>query len=499
MTLPRTHPVPPVVDAIEPQSPVAELMPDALPDLAVPAPYPAPEAAPVPYAAPETVPAPGTVQAPGAVPAPTRTAGTGQRLALAARWARVLSAFLTAQVLTQVLGLGAGLVLVRTMAVHEFALYTLALSVVTFFTFASDLGSTTSLLYFFHRTAGETDEFALYFAAVRSLRRWAFLAGAAVVMVALPRAAAAKGYGALEIALATAGVLACVWFQIRASLSVLTLRLADRYTESYVAEIAGGGLRLASAVVLVWTAWLLAWLAVLGNALAIGATAALARPTAARLRATAAQLAPYRRKVLRYLLPTLPSALYFSVQGPLVVWLAATFGAARNIAEVGALTRLGLLFSLFSNLSGIVLLPRLARLTDERVYRTRFLQFGALLTGIALALWLAVATFPHPLLAILGQHYSGLDSELRLVVCGSGLTLVGGYLVGVNLARSWTRWQGLTMLALAATQLALVKALPLGTTSGVLTFNVLSGAASLVLQVATSLTGFLRPRVVHWE
>ena len=39
----------------------------------------------------------------------------------AKRWAKVLSAFFTAQVLTQFLGLLAGLVLVRTMPVHEFA------------------------------------------------------------------------------------------------------------------------------------------------------------------------------------------------------------------------------------------------------------------------------------------------------------------------------------------------------------------------------------------
>jgi O-antigen/teichoic acid export membrane protein len=467
-----TSPWPPLPEPVEPQSPVAELMPDALPDLAIPAPGP-----------------PGAVGPDG-----------GPFLEQAKRWAKVLSAFFTAQVLTQLLGLCAGLVLVRTMPVHEFALYTLALSVVTFFTFASDLGSTTSLLYFFHRTVRDGDEFPLYFAAVRSLRRWAFLAGAAAVMVALPRTAAAKGYGGAEIALATAGVLLSVWFQIGASLSVLALRLADRYTESYVAEIAGGGIRLASAALLVWTAHLLSWLAVFGNALSIGTVAALAHPPAARAPAgAAADLAPYRRKVLRYLMPTLPSALYFSIQGPLVVWLAATFGSARNIAEVGALSRLGLVLSLFSNLSGIVLLPRLARIADERLYRLRCLQFGALLVVIALALWLGVLAFPRALLALLGQHYSGLHDELLLVVCGAGVTLVGGYVVSVNLARSWTRLQGFAVLGLAVTQAVLVKVLALGTTRGVLTFNVLSAVTALALQLAMMTVGFIRPRTVHWE
>jgi len=456
-----------------------------------------PELAGAPPAAALTEPAAPLGPAATAVPA-SASGLVGSLRRRLKHWARVLSAYFIAQVLTQLLGLTAGLLLVRTMPVGQFALYTLALSVVTFFTFVSDLGSTTSLLYFFHRTAGDEREFPLYFAAVRSLRRLAFLAGAVAVAVLLPHAAAAKGFGGVEIALATAGVLLCVWFQIGASLSVLALRLADRYGESYRAEIAGGGVRLLSAAVLIAASRLYAWLAVAGNAAAIAAVSLLARPAAARA-PTHANLAPYRRRVLRYLLPTLPSALYFSVQGPLVVWLSATFGAARNIAEVGALSRLGMVIGLFSNLSAIVLLPRLSRIADERRYRRRCIQFGALLVAVACSLYLAVLAFPHVLLALLGEHYKGLDSELLLVVCGAGLTLVGGYLVSVNLARSWTRWQGAAVAALATAQAILVKTLPLGTTRGVLTFNVLSAVIGLTAQLIISVVGFTRPALVHWE
>jgi len=427
------------------------------------------------------------------------TAGVaGALLPRLKQWARVLSAFLSAQMLTQLLGLAAGLLLVRTMPVRQFALYTLALSVVTFFTFVSDLGSTTSLLYFFRRTVGEPSEFSCYFAAVRSLRRLAFLAGAAAVAIALPRTASAKGFGAAEIAFATGGVLLCVWFQIGASLSVLALRLADRTGDSYRAEIAGGGVRLISALALIAASRLYAWLAVLGNAAAIATVSLLARPAAARPPAHA-DLAPFRRRVLRYLLPTLPSALYFSIQGPLVVWLSATFGAARNIAEVGALSRLGMLVGLFSNLSAIVLLPRLSRIADERRYRRSCILYGVLLAALAAALYLAVMAYPHALLTLIGQRYAGLDDELLLVVCGSGLTLVGGYLVSVNLARSWTRWQGVAAVGMVIAQGVLVKTLPLGTTRGVLVFNVLSAVAGLTMQLIIAVVGFTRPHLVHWE
>lgn len=409
------------------------------------------------------------------------------------RWAGILSAYFTAQTLTQLLGIAAGLLLVRFLPVGEYALYTLALSVITFFNFVSDLGSTTSLVHFFRE---ERETFQGYLDAVVSLRRAAFLLGAAGVVVIFPWSAWAQGFGAVPVALATAGILLTVWFQIAASVRVLALRLADRYGPSYRADVTGGGIRLAASLVMVAAGLLRAWVGILASALAAAAVAFVARPE--RTAKTEEDLRPYRRRVLRYLLPTLPSALYFSVQGPLTVWLAATFGGTRNIAEVGALGRLGLLVGIFSSLIGVVFLPRLARIADEKLYRWRVVQFGGFLAAIALALLAAAAIAPDLFLLLLGRSYAGLHAELLLVVAGAGLSLLDGYVVNVNLARSWTRWQGAAVVTLVAAQALMMAFLPLGTTAGVLSFNVLSGAVALLTQAAILGIGFTRPRWVHW-
>jgi O-antigen/teichoic acid export membrane protein len=421
------------------------------------------------------------------------------------RWIGILSAYFTAQTMTQLAGLAAGLLLVRFMPVRQFALYTLATSVVSFFAFASDLGSTSSLLYFFQRTLKTGDDFHPYLAAVLSLRRIAFLLGGAAVLAVFPRSAIAKGFGLGDVAAVTAALLLCVWFQIASSVRILAARLLGHYGRSYRAEVAGGCVRLAVALLMIGASLLRAWLGMLGSALAAAVTAALAGSTAAApspaapaAAATAPDLGPYRRQVLRYLLPSLPSALYFSIQGPLVVWLAATFGAARNIAEVGALGRLGMIVGMCSGLIGVVLLPRLARIVDERLYLRRYLQYGGLLLALALALLAVAVLFPGALLLILGSHYSGLHRELVLVIAGSGLTLVGAYVVSVNLARSWNRWETLAVLLYIAAQAGFVAILPLGTTAGVLQFNLLSAAAGLALQVAIAVAGFRRPRWVQW-
>jgi O-antigen/teichoic acid export membrane protein len=413
------------------------------------------------------------------------------------RWIGILSAYFTAQTLTQLLGIAAGLLFVNLMPVREFALYTLASSVITFFTFASDLGSTGSLIYFFNKAVREGEGYPSYFAAVLSLRRAAFLLGAAGVCAVFPVAAAGRGFGGWEIALAVGGVLLAVWFQIDASLGILALRLAGRQGDSYRAELAGNGTRLAGAGLLAAVARLEAWLGVLSAAVGAVVTALLARSGRPR-EETAADLRPHRRAVLRYLLPTLPSALYFSIRGPLLIWLAAAFGSTRSLAEVGALGRLGLVVGLFSGLTGIVFLPRLARIVDDGLYFVRFLQFGAFLLLLAAGMLAAAALAPGLFLFLLGKSYAGLRTELLLVVAGAGLSLLDGYTVSINLARAWTRWQGLAVTSLALTQAVLVLLLPLSTTVGVLWFNLLSSAAALAGQLVIAALGFLRPRWVHW-
>jgi O-antigen/teichoic acid export membrane protein len=429
----------------------------------------------------------------------TEAPAASEALARARRWAGILSAYFTAQTLTQLAGIAAGLLFVNFMPVREFALYTLASSVIGFFGFASDLGSTSSLLYFFQRstTAGTPGRFAAYFAAVLSLRRGAFALGGLFVLIAFPLGALGQGFSAGEALLVAAGILLAVWFQIGASLELLGLRLDDRYRQSYAAEMLGSFLRLLLAVALVLTGWLKAALAVLVAACGSAAVARSARrqvpppPDAERL-------AAHRREVLRYLLPTLPSALYFSLQGPLVVWLAATFGSTRNIAEVGALGRLGLVVGMFSGLSSVIFLPRLSRVTDERVYRARCLQYGGLLLALGGLLLAAAAFAPDLFLMLIGPHYAGLHAELLLVVAGAGLSLPSGFAVGVNNARAWTRWQGLAVVALALGQAAFAALVPLGTTAGVLTFNLLSACVGLAAQLVIAALGFVRPAWVHW-
>ncbi len=414
------------------------------------------------------------------------------------RWVGILTAYFSTQTVTQLTGIAAGLLLIRFLPVHEFAFYTLASSAISFFVFLSDLGSGAALVYFFRETRGE-EGFPPYVAAVLSLRNVVFVGGGLAVVLLLPWLALERGFALNETLLGLGFVLSSVWFQIRASLRLLLLRLDGRYGTAYRAELLGAILRLALALLLVATAALFGWLAVGTATAATATTAILARRARVPGGIGHDDLSRARRAVVRYLLPTLPAALYFAVQGPLLVWLSATFGKTENIAQVGALGRLALVVGLFSNLTGIVFLPRLARIVDERLYLRRFLQFGAALAAVALAIFGFAALFPEGFLAILGPHYRGLHRELLLMVAGSGFTLLDGYLVNINLARSWTRLQALALAIQIGFQAVFMVFLPLRTTANVMLWSLGSAFIAFLLQATTSAVGFWRPRWLHWK
>ena len=372
-------------------------------------------------------------------------------------------------------------------------------SVLNFFIFATDFGSTNSLVYFFRRARADGTDFARYVAAVESLRRTVFGLGTVVVAVAFPLAALAQGFRIPETLLVVVAICLGVWFQIGAAVRLLVLRLSGNLGLSYRAEIAGGAVRLVLALVLAAPALLTAWLALAAAAAGSAVTAYVARWAGPPTPPPTGALGPHRRHVVRYLLPTLPAAIHFSVQGPLIVWLSASFGSMHNVAEVGALGRLGAVMALFNGLVGIVFLPRLANPTDERLWRRRYLQYGGFLAGIAMALVGAAILAPGLFLFLLGDKYAGLNTELRLVMVSAALSLLDGYADGVNHSRAWTRWQGATVSLIVAAQVLFVAALDLSTTPGVLTFAVLTGVVGLAIHLGITLVAFARPAWVEWK
>ena len=413
-------------------------------------------------------------------------------------WRRIVGDYVVWQPAIQLAGIAAGLLFVNLMSTREYALYALASAAMTLLGLLCDLGITNSLLYFRREASIRGVSFDAYLRGAMWLRRLLLAVAAPLFLGVFAGLALSNGLGAVATCAGALIIIAGAWFQITAAIHLVTLRLAGRYGASYRAELFGAAARLAGAAVMAVSSMVYAVPALVAGALGslLTARAAASRTGPGDARHVVVDPRPARREIVRYLVPTLPSAIYFSFQSPLLAFLSAMFGDARNIAEVGALGRLGLIVGLLTGLIPGVIIPRLAGVLDERLYGRRYAQYLMLLGVSGLTLVVSAYGWPGLFLALLGPRYRGLDSELILTVGAASVGLVGGYCVAINQARGWLRWQPAALGVFALAQILLMVGLPLSTTAGVLAFNFVSAVAGFLVQLAINGVGFWRPRWV---
>lgn len=150
--------------------------------------------------------------------------------------------------------------------------------------------------------------------------------------------------------------------------------------------------------------------------------------------ATAPEAVQARKQMVKFLLPQLPILLFTTFQGQITVLLVSLIGSTAALAEIGALTRLNVLFASLAGFYGIIIVPYFSRIGSELATR-RALQifFGAL--GLLGALVLFGFHYPQPFLWVLGGKYYHLQAEIGWTLLSYGLGQIAGLLAAIVYAR----------------------------------------------------------------
>jgi hypothetical protein len=198
------------------------------------------------------------------------------------------------------------------------------------------------------------------------------------------------------------------------------------------------------------------------------------------------------REVLGYIRPLIPSTIFFALQGQISIFLISWFGRTQSIAEVGALGRIGQLFVMLGAFNGVVIAPYIARVS-RRDLAQRYIQVlaGALVVA---SLLVALARFaPHSLLWLLGKKYANLETELVWMMVGACTGYLTGVMFTMHSARKWIfTWGVWTYIgSVLATQITGLALMDLSTTRNIILFSVFSSLATLLVQVAWGIVGFL--------
>ena len=105
----------------------------------------------------------------------------------------------------------------------------------------------------------------------------------------------------------------------------------------------------------------------------------------------------------------LPDAIYYSISGQITIWILSIFGSTTSIAEIGALGRIAMILNLVSVIFSMLITPRFARLVDSKnIILKRFIQAQIIVVIIFCFFITVVHFFPHQILWFLGAKYANL-------------------------------------------------------------------------------------------
>ncbi len=379
---------------------------------------------------------------------------TGTRDSRARRWAKRLAIFFTGQTLVQGLNLLAGFLLLRWMSPTEYAQYSVANAFHTTLSVFVDLGISGSIVALVGSRGNDPAVVGEYVRCARYYRLRLILVVALASTLVFPLITQNQPWAwGTKVAL-WASTMAGLFFQVQHLYSA-PLLITSRLTEYYRAQLLPSLLRIPA----FWVSWLAQILSAPAgtwiNALSFALQGLMYKHHAApAVKEPIRHSEETAKDLWRYVAPLWPNMLWFAIQGQLTIWLMSFLGKTQQIAELAAISRLGVLFGLLGTINSVIVAPVSARASASELPK-RYAQLLLLGLGLSLSLILVAALAKPLLLWFIGPQYAHLDTLIFPIVSASSLGLFVSFVVTINTVRKWITWQA-TAVAVTTVTLAQV-------------------------------------------
>jgi O-antigen/teichoic acid export membrane protein len=405
--------------------------------------------------------------------------------------ARVVGNFALVQAVVQVIGFLSGILLIRYLNQREYAYFTIANTMQGTLNVLADIGISVGLVSIGGRVWQDRQRFGQLIKTAANLRRKLGLIAMIIVTPMLFFMLAKNGAPIPHIVGLI--VLVLIGLVIQLSLGVLGVvpRLHSDVRRIQIIDLTGAVVRLLVLGTLMFV-FLNSTVAV-----AVGSGALLLQYWMLRRYAQgivdldATENEEDRQAMQRFIRKLAANAVFFCFQGQITVFLISFFGRdVQSVAEVGALGRLAMVFTVLSNLLTNIFGPAFARCHDPTRLRWQYATIVGGVTAFSLVLVGAAILFPGAFLFVLGAKYAHLEPELVLMVGGAVVGALTGTFWTLNASKAWIAGSWLYIPLTLAAQIALVPVTDFSSVRSVLVFNLLSAVPNLFLNLALSMRGF---------
>lgn len=192
-----------------------------------------------------------------------------------------------------------------------------------------------------------------------------------------------------------------------------------------------------------------------------------------------------RKEVLSIVKRTLPGAIYYCVSGQITTWLVSIFGNVNSLAQIGALGRISAILTVFLAIFNILIIPRFARLPGES--NILFKHYSRILLGTILAMCITTIVIwmgSTQILWVLGDKYSGLETELVLTIGGSCLSFIAGTTFSIYSSRGWVLMPFISIPINILSVIAGILIFDISTLQGILLFNMFIALSNVLVNTS---------------
>jgi hypothetical protein len=410
-----------------------------------------------------------------------------------ASFASRVGRFASVQMLVQAVGFASGILLVRELDQHQYALFTVANTMQGAMNVLGDIGISIGVISIGGRVWQDRERFGELIRTGLSLRRRLGALAAVAVVPALYYMLTKNGASPIyALALAGAVILA-----LTAQLSIGVLEVVPRLRSDIrliqKIDLTGALVRLAAIAILLYL-YINAGIAVLiGSGVLLLQFLLLRRYAREVVNLDAPENPEDRTAMLGYIRQQAANAIFFCLQGQITVFLITIFGRhIQSVAEIGALGRLAMIYTVMANLIMNIFAPAFARCQESGRLKWIYAGIVGAVAGFSLLVLVGAALFPREFLFVLGTKYGNLEHELLLMIGGAALNMLASSIWYLNASRAWITGAWLYIPLTILTQILLIPFINFSTVSGVLTFNLLSALPSLGLNLCLSYRGFLQ-------
>ncbi|SFQ83580.1 lipopolysaccharide biosynthesis protein [Hymenobacter arizonensis] len=358
--------------------------------------------------------------------------------ARALEWSKLISITGGAQIVIQVIGFACGILSVRLLSTQEYALFTLANTMLGTMVILADSGITNGVMAESGKVWQDKDKLGQVLATGLDMRKKFGILSLAVSLPILAYLLFKHGASWLTLVLIIAAIVITFFAALSDSVLEIIPRLHQdiKPLQKNQVEVGVGRLALTGLFLFAFPYTFVALIAngiprIYGNYKLRGLSQRFANKNSAPDPAV-------RKAVGRGVKRTLPIVIYHSISGQLSIWLISFFGTTASIAQIGGLGRLSIAFSLFAALFSTLVVPRFSRMAANRKsLMKRFLlaQAGAVIIGFFFII--SIGLLSNQILGILGKNYYGLNHELLLVGVINCVGLVAGVCSQLMLSRGW--------------------------------------------------------------